>query len=508
MLPGAGVRDRDSKRLGQVARSRKSKGKSAPETAPTEKVEADGIEDAVVADGADGSAKEAGTPDDAGEAIAEDVIAGGDEAKDTAEADGEPAETQDAAESAEAGSEAGEGDPAGNGEASEETDEAAESAPDEVSAELDPEPAPEPEPEPEPEPVPAPPPARVEVQRVGLFPVLIGGAVAAFFGAAALYIASERGWAGLGGGDTEALVAEIEGLKAEIGGLQDEIAALRDGVPDIAPVADAVAGLQAGQEALSAGAASLSEAVDGLSARIDATDTRVAEVETQPIPMAQLPEEIRNAYDRQVAAMEAQVGERFAEVQAALDAKLAEIEAARAAASDQEVQAMAAARAAEARAALAEIEVALDTGSGYAQALAALNDSADVSADAALTDHANEGVPSLAALQDSFPDAARAALADATRAAADSGDVNPVTAFLRTQLGARSLEPREGDDPDAVLSRAEAALGGGDLETTLTEIAALPEAGQAALSAWVGDAETRRAALNALADLAAQLDSN
>ncbi|MGB0440740.1 MAG: molybdopterin-binding protein, partial [Paracoccaceae bacterium] len=30
-------------------------------------------------------------------------------------------------------------------------------------------------------------------------------------------------------------------------------------------------------------------------------------------------------------------------------------------------------------------------------------------------------------------------------------------AFLKTQLGARSLEPREGDDPDAVLSRMEAA---------------------------------------------------
>ncbi len=499
MLPGAGVREKDSKRLGQVARSRKSKGKSAPEAASTENAEADGIEDAVVQE-AGGSAEDTvsaaeATPEDGGtggesveapreEAAPEDEMTQSGEVSDGA--DGEAEEATDAIEGA---------------------DEAVDSASDDVFAE--PEPEPEPEPESEPESAPTPPtPARVEVQRVGFFPVLVGGAVAAFFGAAALYIASERGWAGLGSGDTEALRTEMEELKSEIGTLRGEIAAVRDGVPDIAPVTDAVAGLEAGQAELSTGVIALSEAVDGLSARIDTTDARVAEVETQPIPMAQLPEEIRNAYDRQVAAMEAQVGERFAEVQAALDVKLAEIEAARAAASEQELQAMAAARAAEARAALAEIEVALDTGSGYSQALAVLNDSADVSADTALTDLAEEGVPSLAALQESFPDAARAALADATRAAADSGDVNPVTAFLRTQLGARSLEPREGDDPDAVLSRAEAALGEGDLDGALTEVAALPEAGQAALSAWVGQAETRRAALNALADLAAQLDSN
>ena len=78
-------------------------------------------------------------------------------------------------------------------------------------------------------------------------------------------------------------------------------------------------------------------------------------------------------------------------------------------------------------------------------------------------------------------------------------------AFLRAQIGARSLEAREGTDPDAILSRAEASLGSGDVKTTLSEIASLPEAGQAAMAEWVTQAEARLSALDALdALLAAQ----
>ena len=84
----------------------------------------------------------------------------------------------------------------------------------------------------------------------------------------------------------------------------------------------------------------------------------------------------------------------------------------------------------------------------------------------------------------------------------------PFQAFLRTQVGARSLEAREGDDPDAVLSRAEAALARGDIAAALDEIATLPAVGQDAMADWVALAETRRTALAAAADLAAQLQQN
>ena len=79
------------------------------------------------------------------------------------------------------------------------------------------------------------------------------------------------------------------------------------------------------------------------------------------------------------------------------------------------------------------------------------------------------------------------------------------TSFLRTQTGARSLEPREGNAPDAILSRAEAALASGDLVVTLAEITTLPAEAQPALAEWRVIAETRLAAALAVADLAATI---
>ena len=50
-----------------------------------------------------------------------------------------------------------------------------------------------------------------------------------------------------------------------------------------------------------------------------------------------------------------------------------------------------------------------------------------------------------------------------------------------------------------------AVCGSGDVKTTLSEIASLPEAGQAAMAEWVTQAEARLSALDALdALLAAQ----
>jgi hypothetical protein len=80
-----------------------------------------------------------------------------------------------------------------------------------------------------------------------------------------------------------------------------------------------------------------------------------------------------------------------------------------------------------------------------------------------------------------------------------------ITAFLRAQTGARSLTPREGNDPDAILSRAEAALREGDLVATLAELDALPAEGAARLAEWRAQAEARLAASQAVAELVASL---
>ena len=104
-------------------------------------------------------------------------------------------------------------------------------------------------------------------------------------------------------------------------------------------------------------------------------------------------------------------------------------------------------------------------------------------------------------MQASFADAARAGLG-ASLGAGDTGG-SALGNFLRAQTGARSVEPREGGDPDAVLSRADAAVARGDIAAALAEIDVLPEPGRAAMKGWTDQARAWQAASGAVAGLTA-----
>ncbi|MBS0563563.1 MAG: hypothetical protein JSR87_03510 [Proteobacteria bacterium] len=151
--------------------------------------------------------------------------------------------------------------------------------------------------------------------------------------------------------------------------------------------------------------------------------------------------------------------------------------------------------------AMASLTAALDSGAALGPGLAQLT-KAGVAVPEALAAQA-QGVPTLAALRAAFPDAARDALAQSLAATAGTGLWARTVAFLRSQSGERSLTPRAGTDPDAVLSRAEAALKMDDLAAALDEIAALPPAGQARMAEWAGLARRRLEAKAAIAALSA-----
>ena len=104
-------------------------------------------------------------------------------------------------------------------------------------------------------------------------------------------------------------------------------------------------------------------------------------------------------------------------------------------------------------------------------------------------------------MREGFPDAARAALEASLEANMGATWSERVKNFLRAQTGARALTPQEGDDPDAVLSRAEAALAAGDVEGALAELDALPAEGKAAMTDWLAQANLRLQAEAALAPL-------
>lgn len=276
-------------------------------------------------------------------------------------------------------------------------------------------------------------------------------------------------------------------------------------VPGGWPIQDTSA-LQAALTAQQAETASLKAQLAEVAARPIAgpdsdLEARVAALADQAAPdLAPLQQQIA-ALEQRLAAIEAMPVSGAAPSAAALAAQKAAADAVLKQAEDTAAQikadAEATAKAAEAHAALGRVQAALDSGAAYASALPALGE-----VPAVLVENAETGVPTLAALQDAFPAAARAALEAALRANMGESWSDRVANFLRTQTGARSLTPHEGSDPDAILSRAEAALASGDIAAALSEIAALPPEAQTALASWQAQAETRQAAVAAVASLA------
>ncbi|MBZ0128529.1 MAG: hypothetical protein K8F59_05400 [Rhodobacteraceae bacterium] len=153
------------------------------------------------------------------------------------------------------------------------------------------------------------------------------------------------------------------------------------------------------------------------------------------------------------------------------------------------------------------LNAAIETGRAYGDQLAELARAAAVDIPAALGGRADQGVPTLLQLQQGYPKAARKGLKASIRAGADDSLTGKLGAFLEAQLGARSLEEREGDDPDAILSRAEAALGRAELQAAADLVRQLPEPGVEAMAGWLKDADALLAVQAGLKELDQAIDA-
>ncbi len=234
-------------------------------------------------------------------------------------------------------------------------------------------------------------------------------------------------------------------------------------------------------------------ALEGAAPNLTPLETRLAALESAPAPADT--SELESRIARLETSLSASVeGQARAAVEAAFAAARTQAEQQAAALAAQQAQLAQTELRVNRQAALAELTAAAESGAAAPHALALLGD-----APAALAPMA-EGLVTLTALQDSFAPAARDALA-AAPPPEDASLTDRLAGFLRAQTGARSLAPREGDDADAVLSRAEAALREGDLAATLTELGALTGAPAEAMAEWRATAQTRLDALAALATL-------
>ena len=365
---------------------------------------------------------------------------------------------------------------------------------DDPAAELSEEVAEDVQPDPEPSPA-APvttPPVQSAKPRPVVFPMLLGGAVAAALGFAAARYPDQWPFAAQ---------PDVDPVQAALSSLGDSVSALEG---TTAAQSETLAALQA-DDALDQMRGELSGELAQMRTQFDNLSTKLVELENRIHTVEKLPQ----GSGMEAAAAAAAAYEReLQQMRQMLDDELARISDAQENAQTLEVSAAEAAKAAAARAAMARVMAALATGRPYGDALFDVTQNASVEAPPALLAHADEGVPTQSALQATFPEAARAALDASVRAAVEDGSMDRVTAFLRTQLGARSLEPKEGDDPDAILSRAEAALKEGRLDVALTELEAMPDAGKPELAPWIAQATARKDALAAGEALAQHVNSN
>lgn len=363
---------------------------------------------------------------------------------------------------------------------------------------------------PKPEPAkPAPvkdekPPERVIERRWGFVPALIGGILAAVLGflAARADLVDQFLPKALQSG---ASTAEIAALRDEVSAHGAAISDLRadiDGlpIPDLGPLETGLADLTARIDPLTERLDNVTAQLEQIQTRVAPMDDRLTELEKRPLTQGVSQSAIA-AYERELQTLQSSVADQRAEMQALVE-QARQMEAdARA----KEDRAAIAAQKALNRTAVAQLRAALDSGRPYNDQVQLLENN-DVAVPAVLTDSAEAGVATIAALQTDFPPAARNALA-AVRAQSIDGSHSFGT-FLQRQLGARSVAPRDGNDPDAILSRAEAALTNGDLSRALEEIDSLPDAAKPPLAEWRERAENRLAAIRAADDLAQSLNAN
>jgi hypothetical protein len=328
-----------------------------------------------------------------------------------------------------------------------------------------------------------------QTSRSGFFPMLLGGLLAVCVG---VVVAKSpmfetflpENWRTVSASDLNDLSQSVQAQNTRISDVSDKLAAVP--VPDLSGVEGAIA---AQADKIS----ELGAQIDNLAGTVNALDARLTALEKQPISQG-VSQGAIDAYERELKALQDSVAAQRSEIESLLtDARA------------MEENAEMTAQEALARAALTRVLSAIDSGGAFDAALGDLEAVTGTQAPEKLASVAQTGVTPMIQLQDAFPDAAREALSAARLAEPDSE--HNLRSFLQRQLSARSVTPKEGADPDAVLSRAEAALKEGRLNDALAEIETLPPEASAAMDAWVTRARARRDAQDAAESLAQSLNS-
>ena len=199
--------------------------------------------------------------------------------------------------------------------------------------------------------------------------------------------------------------------------------------------------------------------------------------------------------DGEIAAALAGLDERTAKLEAGLSTLSGEID------KDQ-----AGARSAASVLALGNLRAAVDAGKPYAAELASIRRLApEIRNFGALPAFADQGIPTLPELTASFATAKDTALA-ALPAPKDESFLGSLLASAKSMVKVRRIDAAAtGDDPDAVLARAEAMLKQGELAEAVKEVDGLSGALREAFASWIDAARARASAEATLSNIESAL---
>ncbi|WP_404934368.1 phage tail protein [Nitratireductor sp. L15S-10] len=288
------------------------------------------------------------------------------------------------------------------------------------------------------------------------------------------------------GGNTEAVAAALseareraEATEQRLSELGNEITALRESIssgeagegPGLEAISDRLAALEEQTQSLSAGGET-GAALEDVTSRISSIEAGVREA-------SEVAGTARKTASDNAAALSA--------IKTEVDALKAQVE-----------EADAAPRMALVIAATT-LKSAVERGAPFASELetyTAIAPEGEAEALAPLEANANSGVPSRAALAAEAPEVASRIVAATTRRAGDGqgGIIDNLMASARSLVVVRPVGSVEGDGPDAIAARMEAAVVANEYEKALAEYETLPEAGKEAAADFVERLRARHAA--------------
>lgn len=275
--------------------------------------------------------------------------------------------------------------------------------------------------------------------------------------------------ADMAGAIAEAADERMGELRTQLREIQERVA----NIPDRATAKETEAAM-----------ALLAEKIDGLAERIGDLEKRPQAVQAD------------GASEEAVASAAADA-KRNADKLAALADRLAKLEA------TQESQAPEAERKQTLVVAVGQLREALNDSKPFASELESVTalGGAEVRAMTAdIAPHAASGIPTAAELRKRFGPVAKKILA-AESAPKDGDWVDKALSQASDVVSIRKVGPVEGDDPGAIVSRAEAQLAASDLQSAVDELGGLEGAPAEAAKDWLAQARARLASQRVMREL-------